>query len=84
MGSIAEQIRNYITHDLLFSDDTYPLPDEASFLEAGVIDSMNVMALVMHVEEAFGVPVEDEDIVPANFDSISNIVNFIERKRVMA
>lgn len=84
MDRIAEQVRGYITENIVFGSGAYPLPDEASFLESGIVDSMNVMELVMYSEEAFGIKVNDDEIVPANFDSVSNLVQFIQRKLVTA
>jgi acyl carrier protein len=80
MEAIAHQLRSFIAKNILFSNEGYILPDEASFLEAGVVDSMNVMEIVMYSEEAFGINVEDNEIVPANFDSIRNLASFIQRK----
>lgn len=80
-SSLIEQtLRKFIAEKLLYSEDGYPYPDETSFLESGVVDSMNVMEIVFYTEEAFGVSIEDSDIVPANFDSVKNISNFVRRK----
>ncbi len=75
-----EIIRNHIAKDILFSQKGYPYPDDASFLENGIIDSMNVMELIMFVEENFGLEVADEDIVPDHFDSVNRIAAYVRRK----
>lgn len=75
-----EIIRNHIAQNILFSSKGYPHPDDASFLEEGIIDSMNVMELIMFVEETFGVEATDEEIIPDNFDSVNKIAAFIRRK----
>jgi acyl carrier protein len=79
--SVEERIRAYIADNFLFSKNVYPYPDETSFLENGVIDSMNVIELVLYVEETFNIQVNDEDITPANFDSVRNLSNFIREKQ---
>lgn len=79
MSTPEEIIRNHIAQNILFSK-TYAHPDEASFLEEGIIDSMNVMELIMFVEEKFGVEVADDEIVPDNFDSVARIAAFVRRK----
>ena len=83
MSSIAQQIRDYVSTNFLFSDEGYQLPDDASFLQEGIVDSTGVLELVMFVEETFGVTVEDEEIVPENFDSVAQLTAYIERKRVV-
>lgn len=79
MESIEDKVKKYITENMLFSN-AYPFSDETSFIENGVVDSMNVMELVAYVEEVFGMDVADREIVPANFDSVRNLAGFIRRK----
>jgi len=79
--SIEEKVKNFISENILFSDIGYPFNEDDSFLEKGVVDSMNVMEIVAFVEDTFGVNISDSDIVPSNFDSISNITKFIEKKK---
>jgi acyl carrier protein len=84
MEAIAESIRGFIARNIIFSNSGYPHPDDTSFLESGIVDSMNVMELVMYSEEAFGIRVNDDEIVPGNFDSVSNLVSYIRRKKGQA
>ncbi|MCC6190172.1 MAG: acyl carrier protein [Anaerolineales bacterium] len=81
METIEQQIRTFIADSILFSNNGYPLPDDASFLESGVVDSMNVMEIVTFAEKAFGIAVQDHEIVPANFDSVANLSRYIQRKK---
>jgi acyl carrier protein len=78
--TIEKQIRQYIAENFLFTDDGYPMSDDASFLEEGIVDSTGVLELVMFVEETFGFTVQDEDIVPDNFDSVTQLVAYVGRK----
>lgn len=81
MNSVEELLRKYIADNILFSGSGYPYPDDTSFLENGIVDSMNVLELVMFVEQKFGVKVEDAEIVPDNFDSIARLAAFVRRKQ---
>ena len=80
MKPTEDMIRSYIAENILFSDNGYPYPDDASFLEEGIVDSMGIMELVMFVEENFGITVDDEDLVPDNFDSVSRLAAYIQLK----
>ena len=64
----------------MFSDDGYQLSEDASFLEEGIVDSTGVLELVMFVEETFNITVEDEEIVPENFDSVSCLAAYVRHK----
>lgn len=81
---IQEKIMNFIAENILFSDNGYPYHPSDSFLEKGVVDSMNIMEIVAFIEEEFHIEVADLDIVPANFDSITNVSNYVQRKKVPA
>ncbi len=54
-------------------------PDE-DLLEQGILDSIGIMKLIVFIEENFGIQVEDEEIIPENFQSLNSIAAFIERK----
>jgi len=78
------QLRSYILNSFLFTDDESMLNNEDSFLEKGIIDSTGIMEVIFFLEQEFGIRVDDEDMIPENLDSISRILAFVDRKRVMA
>ena len=73
-------IRDYILGNFLFTTDNGQLQDDTSFLQEGIVDSTGVLELVMFVEETFGFTVEDEEIVPENFDSIQQLAQYARMK----
>jgi acyl carrier protein len=77
---IKQQIREYVAQNFLFSSNGFDMSDDASFLEEGIVDSTGVLELVMFVEETFSVQVEDEEIVPDNFDTVNNLAIYIGHK----
>lgn len=78
--TIETQIKDYIAINLLFSDNGFPFTDEASFLDEGIVDSVGVMELVAFVEEKFGVKVDDLEVTPENFDSVSRLAAYVRSK----
>lgn len=78
--TIEIQIKDYIAKNLLFSDNGFPYPEDTSFLEEGIVDSVGVMELVAFVEEKFGLKIDDMDVTPDNFDSVSKLAAFIRKK----
>jgi acyl carrier protein len=77
--TIEQRLRVYIARHILFSD-VFPYSDETSFLDSGIVDSMNVMEIVHHTEKTYGVSISDHEIVPDNFDSIQKIARFVQSK----
>jgi acyl carrier protein len=78
--SVEAKIRTFILDNFLFTNDESRLDNDVSFLEEGIVDSTGVLELVMFVEEGFGVAVEDEEIVPENFDSVSQLAHYVRQK----
>ncbi len=78
--TIETKIKDYISTNLLFSNNGFKYADDASFLEEGIVDSQGVMELVMFVEDKFGFTVDDMDIIPDNFDSVARLASYIRRK----
>jgi len=58
------------------------LGDEDSFLDHGILDSTGVLELVTFLEETFDIIIEDEELVPENLDSVTNLVAFIQLKQL--
>ena len=76
-----KQIRNYIVDNFLFGSED-GLSSSQSLLESGVVDSTGVMELVMFLEQTFRIQVADEELIPENLDTISNITRYVENKSV--
>jgi acyl carrier protein len=81
MPTLAEEIRAFIVNNFLFGQDASGLTDSQSFLETGVIDSTGVLELIGFLEDRYGISVEDREVIPANLDSIDQLVAFVQRKR---
>ena len=80
-SSVAGQVRSFVVETFLFGDTKTPLPEDGSLIENGLIDSTGILELVAFVEQTFDITVSDEEILPANFDSIAKVEAFVERKR---
>ena len=79
IGQVRARIRGYILENLLFTDDPSQLPDDASLLDRGIIDSTGVLEIVLFLEEQFGIKVKDSDMLPENFDTVDRMVQFVAR-----
>lgn len=55
----------------------YDFLEEVDFIEAGMLDSFDVITLVTELEEQFDIQIDGEDIVPENFSSINAIKDLI-------
>jgi acyl carrier protein len=74
-------VRRFLNDNMLMGDEVAAMGDDASFLAHNLLDSTGVLELVDFLEDAFGIAVADEEIVPANLDSLARIAAFVERKQ---
>lgn len=81
---VESQIREFISRNLLFSEDGFHYGDDVSFLDEGIVDSVGVLELVNFVSEHFGLNVEADDVTPENFDSVNRLAQFVRRKQAPA
>ena len=73
-----EKVRDYIIKTTLAYVDN--IADDTLIFETGLLDSMGLLFLIEFLKEVFGVETRDEELVVENFESINNIVAFIESK----
>ena len=79
--AIAQQVRAFILNNYLFTDDESKLRDDESLMQSGAMDSTGILELIMFLEETFGIKVADDEMAPANLDSVTNVVAYVMRKQ---
>lgn len=52
---------------------------ERALIDNGVLDSFDIVQLVMQLNEAFDIEIGAEDIVPENFNSAESMWNMIQK-----
>ncbi len=77
---VQQKVRTFVTTNFYVADPT-ALADDASLLDAGIVDSTGVLEIVQFLEGEFGLAVEDHEIVPENVDTIARITAFIQKKK---
>ncbi len=50
-------------------------------IDDGILDSFDIVTLVAELDDAFGVQVSAEDLIPENFNSAAAIYGLIRRLR---
>ncbi len=78
VSEIRANVHRFVVDSFLFG--TGDVSDTLALTSQGVIDSTGVLELIMYVEDTYRIAVADEDIMPENFDSISAIGAYVERK----
>jgi acyl carrier protein len=83
MTTLQTQIRQFVIDNFLFGQTDKQLGNSDSFLESGIIDSTGVLELIAFLESKFAISIGDDELVPANLDSVERVSSFVERKLAM-
>lgn len=78
--TVLKDIREFIRDTFLFGEDSDSLKDSDSFMQNGIVDSTGILEVTTFVEEKYDISIENDEMIPANLDSIENLTNFIGRK----
>ena len=83
MTPLIQELRAFIIDNFLFGEESAPFAfsDDDSFQERGIVDSTGVLELVCHIQEKYAIAINDDELVPENLDSLSQLARFIDRKR---
>lgn len=79
-SDIEAAIRGFIASHLLY-EEKFPFSDDASLLRERIIDSLGVVELATFLGQRFSLRVEQAEVRPENFDSVTRLSAFVRRKR---
>lgn len=71
-ASVRQQLRDYITRELM-RDPDYLLEDDEGIITGGLIDSFSLAELAVFVQETFDVNIPDPDLTVAKMDTLDQI-----------
>ena len=60
----------------------YDFSQDVNFIEEGMLDSLDIVALVSGLDEEFSISIDGDDIIPENFSSLEMILNLLKKKGV--
>jgi len=80
MPEIVQEVRSFVLENFLFDEGNGHFSNDDSFLDHGLVDSIGILSLVEFVRAKYGIEIEDEEIVPDNWDSVGRIAAFVLSK----
>ncbi|MFI6402040.1 acyl carrier protein [Streptomyces sp. NPDC050548] len=76
---VKRSVRTFIREELEWAGPDEHLEDDASLIDAGVIDSLSLLELGHWIGDKYGIKVDDIDLTAANFETLSAIEAFVLR-----
>jgi acyl carrier protein len=78
--TLNDELRQFVTDNFMYGKPYKGFADDDSFIERGIIDSTAVMELVAFLENRYRIKLLDQDLVPANLDSVNGLARFVESR----
>jgi acyl carrier protein len=80
MHPIKTAVRQYI-HENFLMGAAASYADDASFMDAQLLDSTGFLELVQFLEDTYAIKVADHEMVPENLDSLDAIEAYVTRRQ---
>lgn len=77
-GPLREELLKFVAARVPAGE---PPTAETDLLESELLDSLLVMDLVAHIESAYGVRLENADISPRNFRTVTALAALVAQRR---
>lgn len=77
---VEQRVRQYIVDNLRFYGSPETLTADYRLIDNDVLDSMGIFEMIAFLEDHYGIEVEDNDLVPENFESIKAISTLVAAK----
>jgi acyl carrier protein len=79
--SISQDIEKFLLTETAVDLGRESLNPDEDLLEQGIIDSLGLMKLVVFLEKTYAIEVNDEDMVPENFQTLNTITKLVEERK---
>lgn len=79
-NEIESTLKNMIVERLFLPISPEEIVTNASLIDQYGVDSVSLLELVVGLEEAFGIVIEDSDFDVRNFSSVANLRDFVSAR----
>lgn len=74
-------VKDFIVENFLFGEASN-LKDNTDLFKESIIDSTGILELIAFLESTYNIRIEDDEMIQENFNSISSINKFLEKKNI--
>jgi acyl carrier protein len=78
LEQIQTRIHGYIVESFLDEAQAHNFRDDEDLLK--VLDSLQILRMVVHLESEFGIKIGDGDLTPENLGSVEKLSALVARK----
>jgi acyl carrier protein len=78
---VEQQVRQFIIDTLRWHGPPSSLTSDYPLIQNDVLDSMAIFETIAYLEDQFGIEVQDDDLVPENFQTIAAIARLVSNNQ---
>jgi acyl carrier protein len=82
LSPLERELHEFIADEMMSAKAAPPISPEDDLLKRGIVDSLGVTQLVDFCESHYGITVTDAELVPANFQTVRRLADYVQSKRV--
>jgi acyl carrier protein len=77
---IEQQISQFLIDNRKWSGSASALTTDLHLIENDVLDSMGIFETISFIQDRFGIEVDDDDLVPENFETVAAIARLVSKR----
>ena len=77
---IKDCIKQFIQTEILYDKEKVALEDSTPLIDSGIVDSLGIVKLLAFLEETYAIRMNEDELIPENFESIEVIFLLVEKK----
>lgn len=78
--SVTTEVERFILDTITQGKGIESLARDEDLLANGIVDSHGLMEVIGFLESRYGIVVDDDDLLPENFQSLGRIEGFVQAK----
>ena len=81
MSEVAQAVVEWVKANCLKGNLTLEVTESTELLVTNLLDSMDFLNLVAHLEDSYGIKIDPDELSPENFETPASVAAMVERVR---
>jgi len=78
---LQQELKEYLLREHLRGEDPDFLGEDLDLIGSGILDSLAIMKLVLHLQQHYGLEMQPSEILPENLGTLRRLAEFVARGR---
>jgi acyl carrier protein len=78
---LEHDLTEFIAGELMSGNGGQAVDRDDDLIRRGIVDSLGITQIIEFCESRYGIRITDADLVPANFQTVRRLAEFVDRKR---